>query len=100
MLIIYPAQAQEHAPTGMLLGPLGLNAVPNARMDETGTARAGMSVPDPYMHAFLGVQLADPLYMCNCARPPKSQTSMKPNGLPPPPDLQKPEACGQKITAF
>lgn len=57
------AQAQEHAPTSMLLGPLGLNTVPSARMDEAGTLKAGVSMLDPYVHAYLGMQLAKPLYV-------------------------------------
>lgn len=46
-----------------LTGPLGLNTVPSARMDQSGTIRAGISTLDPYIHGFLGVQLAKPLYV-------------------------------------
>ena len=52
------AHAQESA---TLYGPLGLNTVPSARMDETGTVRIGVSTLDPYVHGWLGVQIADPL---------------------------------------
>jgi len=37
--------------------------VPNARMDETGTIRAQISHLDPYLHGFIGIQIADPLYI-------------------------------------
>lgn len=54
-----PAQ-RAHA---QVLGPLGLITTPNARMDDTGTIRAGVSTLDPYIHAHLGLQLAEPLYL-------------------------------------
>lgn len=44
-------------------GMIGLNTVPTARMDEEGTARIGISTTDPYNHAFLGMQIAKPLYI-------------------------------------
>ena len=44
-------------------GTLGLNTVPSARMDKTGTIRTGLSHLDPYLHGFIGLQLADPLYI-------------------------------------
>lgn len=56
----FHAQAQSPYSTS-LYGPLGLNVVPSARMDETGTMRAQISTLDPYAHAALGVQIADPL---------------------------------------
>lgn len=42
-----------------LLGPLGLNTVPSARMDPSGMIRAGVSTADPYAHMYLSVQPAD-----------------------------------------
>lgn len=45
------------------LGMIGLNTVPTARMDEEGTVRAGVSTNDPYNHAFIGMQIAKPLYV-------------------------------------
>lgn len=45
------------------MGPLGLNTVPNARMDETGTITGGIGTLDPYIHTWLGAQLAKPLYV-------------------------------------
>ncbi len=41
----------------------GLNIAPSARMDAPGTMRAGVSTLDPYNHAFLGFQIAAPLYI-------------------------------------
>lgn len=32
-------------------------------MDKTGTVRAGISTLDPYLHAHIGLQIADPLYI-------------------------------------
>lgn len=46
-----------------MLGPLGLSLVPSARMDQPGTVRAGISTLDPYMHAHVGIQIAEPLYI-------------------------------------
>ncbi|MBI2235017.1 MAG: YjbH domain-containing protein [Micavibrio aeruginosavorus] len=47
--------------TPSLLGPLGLNIVPSARMEEPGTLRFGASTLDPYVHGYLSFQLADSL---------------------------------------
>lgn len=47
----------------MLLGPIGLNTIPSARMDKVGTVRLGTSTLDPYVHAYLGFQLADGVYI-------------------------------------
>lgn len=44
-----------------LLGPLGLNTIPSARMEPAGTIRAGVSTLDPYAHATLAVQTNDSL---------------------------------------
>lgn len=44
-----------------LLGPLGLNTIPSARMEKSGTIRAGIATSDPYAHAYLSVQAADAL---------------------------------------
>ncbi len=55
------AQANEYSPT--LFGPLGLNTIPSARMAESGTLSAGISTLDPYTHAFIGLQIAKPLYI-------------------------------------
>lgn len=46
-----------------LTGQIGLNTVPSARMDRPGTVRMGVSHTDPYNHAFLGMQVAKPLYI-------------------------------------
>ncbi len=50
-------------PTINQTGILGLNLVPNARMDAVGMVRAGSATDDPYLHAFLGFQLAEPFYV-------------------------------------
>ena len=45
------------------MGMLGLNTIPNARMDSKGTVRIGASTTDPYLHYFMGFQIAEPLYI-------------------------------------
>lgn len=42
-------------------GFLGLNTIPNARMDVSGTVRTGISFADPYLHGYIGYQIATPL---------------------------------------
>ncbi len=44
-------------------GPLGLHTIPSARMDPAGTITIGGSHGDPYYNAFLGFQIAEPLYI-------------------------------------
>lgn len=44
-----------------LLGPLGLNTTPSARMNAPGKISAGVSTLDPYTHAYINVQMASPL---------------------------------------
>lgn len=63
LLPFSPALAGEQRASGMITGSLGLNTVPSARMDETGTVRFGVSALDPYAYAYLGFQLAEPLYV-------------------------------------
>lgn len=61
---LYPAAARaEPARHSNVLGPLGLIVTPTARMDETGTVRAGIGTLDPYLHAHVGLQIADPLHI-------------------------------------
>ncbi len=62
------AEIEDHNKAGRqsspsLLGMLGLNTIPNARMDEEGTIRIGASTLDPYYHGFIGLQVAKPLYI-------------------------------------
>ncbi len=57
------AYANEILESTSLTGVLGLNTVPSARMDKTGTVRAGFGHSDPYNHAFIGMQVAKPLYV-------------------------------------
>ncbi len=52
-----------YAPSTNLNGIVGLNTVPSARMDKKGTVRFGSGKDDPYYHAFIGFQLADPFYV-------------------------------------
>ncbi len=54
---------QNHQYSPMLFGALGLNTIPNARMAPAGTISAGVSTLDPYVHGFLGFQMADPLFI-------------------------------------
>ena len=61
-LLANTAQASYDYSTS-ITGFLGLNTVPNARMDQTGTVRAGVATLDPYMHSYIGVQIARPLYV-------------------------------------
>lgn len=53
----------DRMPTAGLYGALGLNTVPNARMEEKGSVRFSVSSSDPYIHGTLGIQIADPLYI-------------------------------------
>jgi len=50
---------QKYSPA--VTGFLGLNTAPSARMDKTGTIRAGTSTLDPFLHGFIGIQIAKPL---------------------------------------
>lgn len=63
---IIPAHAQDKAESiysTSTTGVLGLNTIPNARMDKQGTIRAGVSTLDPYMHGYLGFQITPSLYL-------------------------------------
>ncbi len=57
------ACANESSPSVNYMGMVGFNTVPSARMDKEGTARIGVSTLDPYNHAFIGMQIAKPLYI-------------------------------------
>jgi hypothetical protein len=67
MLSAVPAYADSqipnHSHSDFTLGPRGLNTVPNARMDAPGTIKAGISNSDPYLHGYIGFQIAKPLYI-------------------------------------
>lgn len=63
MLALNSASLPSHAANPSLMGPLGLNTVPSARMDASGTARLSVSTLDPYAHVHLGFQIAKPLYI-------------------------------------
>jgi len=55
--------AEEPHRTSTLMGQIGLNNMPSARMDPAGTVRIGVSTLDPYVHSFAGVQVTDWLHM-------------------------------------
>ena len=57
----HAAPSQKHSPA--LTGFLGLNTIPSARMDKVGTVRMGVSTLDPYLHGYIGIQVADPLHI-------------------------------------
>lgn len=57
------AHAEPNKPSPFLSGPMGLNTIPNARMQESGTVNAGISTLDPYLNSYLGFQLAEPLFI-------------------------------------
>lgn len=57
------ARSAEQNYSPAVSGTIGLNTVPSARMDESGTISAGISTLDPYAHSFLGFQIAEPLYV-------------------------------------
>lgn len=57
------AEEKVFSPTPNMLGELGLNTVPSARMSPEGTMRFTLSRQSPYTHATLGLQLTDRLYI-------------------------------------
>jgi hypothetical protein len=62
-VLLAGAAHAETTSTPSLMGSLGLNTVPDARFDKTGTIRLQASALDPYMHGSLGVQIAKPVYI-------------------------------------
>lgn len=63
MVPAFSAGAQDFTPSASITGPIGLNNIPTARMDEAGTVRFGTSTLDPYLHGYVGLQLWDPVYV-------------------------------------
>jgi len=57
LLISAPALAGQRPSPGFM-GPLGLNLVPSARMDDVGTIRAGVTTLDPYLNGYISFQPA------------------------------------------
>jgi hypothetical protein len=55
------ARAQTQSSSTNLYGALGLNTIPNARMDDVGTVRIGVSTLDPFANSWIGLQVAKPL---------------------------------------
>lgn len=42
-------------------GAIGLNTIPSARMQPSGTLTMGVSTLDPYLNSYIGLQIAEPL---------------------------------------
>ncbi len=63
LLTAAPSHAENLAASPTLYGPLGLNTVPSARMDKAGTITGGLSTLDPYTNAWLGLQIASPVFI-------------------------------------
>lgn len=64
LFLPFPLLADNWNPSSPAFnGMLGLNTVPNARMEQTGTTRFHISTLDPYAHINLGIQIAKPLYI-------------------------------------
>ena len=57
------ANVARPTPSTTMTGMKGLNTVPSARMGKAGDMRVGLGTGDPYLHAFLGLQIIDPLYV-------------------------------------
>ncbi len=49
--------------SAMITGTIGLNTIPSSRMLESGSITSGVSTLDPYLHGYIGVQIADPLFI-------------------------------------
>lgn len=52
-----------HSATLNMMGELGLNTVPSARLSPEGTLRVTLSRQAPYTHAAMGLQISDRLYV-------------------------------------
>ena len=76
----------KHSTT--LTGTLGLNTIPNARMDEKGTVRIGASTSDPYVHTYMGFQLAKSFYVSLRQPGEVSSIHQKPDNLYPGLDMK------------
>lgn len=74
---------QTPRPSATLMGPIGLNTLPSARMDEAGTVRIGAGTMDPYLHSFAGFQLTDSLFIGVRQSAEKSSLGKKPKALYP-----------------
>lgn len=62
-MILWTGLPAAAAPSPSFNGPLGLNTVPDARMDESGTVRLHTGTLDPYAYAGVGIQIAQPFYI-------------------------------------
>lgn len=55
--------AREKQKTPFLMGTLGLNAIPSARTDDTGTVRLGVGIDNHKLYSYAGTQITDALYI-------------------------------------
>lgn len=65
-LILLPSGGKAESvgrPTPNMSGVLGLNTVPNARLDPYGTVRLTLGRTTPYIHASSGFQIGENLYL-------------------------------------
>ena len=62
-IAIIDIHAHAASPSTNMLGAIGLNTTPSARMQNTGILSSGISLTDPYTHGFIGLQIADPLHI-------------------------------------
>lgn len=60
---LYADDLSRYAPTANMMGELGLNTIPSARMSPEGTARLTVSRLAKYTNATMGIQLTDNLYL-------------------------------------
>ncbi len=83
----FPAQADDSAQaprySSTLMGPIGLNTIPSARMDKAGTVRIGAGTLDPYLHSYAGFQITDWVYTGVRQSAEKSSLSSTPDRLYP-----------------
>lgn len=63
LLLPMPVRANETPFSTNAKGVAGLNTVPSARMDESGTLRIGAARLEPYNHVFAGMQVTDYFYV-------------------------------------
>ena len=61
--LAYAEGDPDSNPTLNILGELGLNTVPSARMSPEGTMRFTVARMNPYTHAAMGLQISDKLYV-------------------------------------
>ncbi len=50
-------------PSASITGTIGLNTIPSARMSKQGTITTGIATLDPYLHGYIGLQIAESLHI-------------------------------------